>query len=134
MLRGHLLHDMLQSMGFGLLEIVAAIQRVEPRVKEELGPVSGSNDHAAAGQALSVLSQDKVNAAAFEVGKGADDAVRGHDGLVNDHERLQALGLHNVRLKIEGWVHDQSRRGQVKEEGCVRVQGHGVSEGWDGAP
>lgn len=83
-----LLHDVFQRMALGLLEVVAAVQRVEPGVEEELGPFSTAQDQASARESLVVLGQDEVNPIAFQMAEGLDHAVRGHNGLVNEHEAL----------------------------------------------
>lgn len=80
------------------------------------------------------MGEDKVDAIAFEMGKGADDTVRGDDRLVNNHEGLESRGIHDVRLQTEGGVHDQGGAREVEDERCVWVEGHGVSEGGDGGP
>ena len=80
------LHNMLERMAFGFLEIVAAVQRIKPSVQEKFGPVGVADEQAPASQTIAILREDEIDALAFEVREGFDDAVRGHDGLVGDHE------------------------------------------------
>lgn len=116
-----------QRVRLGLLEVVAPVQRVEPGVEEEFGPVPVAEDEAAGRQALLVLGHDKVNVVALEVRKGLDDAVRRDHGQVLDHVLLQVLGAHDVVDDVELGVHDERVLVQVPDVLGVWKLGQGVS-------
>lgn len=40
--QSNILHNMLKRMSLCLLEIVASVERIEPGVEEELGPIAGA--------------------------------------------------------------------------------------------
>ena len=128
------LHDVLERVALGFLEIVAAVQRVEPGVQEELGPLGVADQQAAAREALAVLREDEVDALAFEVREGLDDAVRRHDGLVGDHEGFEFGGLQDYAGEGFAGVHDEGGGGEVEDPVGVWVDGQGVAEGGHGGP
>lgn len=61
----YLLHDMLERVVFGLLEVVTSVDGVEPGVQEELCPLSVSDDKTARRQAVLVLGDDKIYSVTF---------------------------------------------------------------------
>lgn len=128
------LHDVLERVALGLLEVVAAVQRVEPGVEEELGPVRVADQQAAAGQPVVVLRQHEVHALALQVRERLDHAVRRHDGLVDDHEAFELRGREDFVREGLARVHDEGGGREVEEPLGVGVQGQGVSEGRDGGP
>ncbi|KAI4129780.1 MAG: hypothetical protein LQ338_002090, partial [Usnochroma carphineum] len=64
-----------QSMALRFLEVVAPVQRIEPRVQEELGPVASLQYQAPLTQALAVLRQYQIDPIALEIRKCLDHAV-----------------------------------------------------------
>ena len=91
---------MLQRMTLRLLKIITPINRIEPRVEKVLCPVAIPHDNTRRYQPLFILRDDKVDAVAFEVSERLDYAVRGDDGLVGEHDVLEARGLQHVRLQV----------------------------------
>lgn len=102
----NVLNDMLQRVRLGFLEIVAPVDGIEPGVEEVLGPLPIPYDDAGRHQALLVLCDDEVYSVALEISESLDDTVRGHYGLVGDHDVLEAGGLEYVRLEVDVRVHD----------------------------
>lgn len=128
------LHDVLERVALGFLEIVAAVQRVEPGVQEELGPVGIADEQASARQTFAVLREHEIDALAFEVREGLDDAVGGHDGLVGDHEGFEFGGLQDYAGEGLAGVHDQGGGREVEDPMGVWVEGQGVAESGHGGP
>jgi hypothetical protein len=116
-------------MALGFLEVVAAIQRVEPGVQEELCPVCVADQEAAACQAVAVLREHEIDAFAFQVCEGLDHAVRGHDGRVGDHQAFQLRGREDFVGEGFAGVHDQGCGGEVEEPMGVGVLCQRVAEG-----
>src|SRR4051812_22953083 len=71
-----------QCMRLGLLKVVAPVQRIEPRVEEELCPVPVPQQEAGHGHAHVVLRHDKVNVLGADVAKRLDDALGRHHAVV----------------------------------------------------
>lgn len=84
------LYEMLEGVRLSLLKVVAAVERVVPRVQEELCPLALAHDECAGTQALVVLRQDQVDVFGAAGVECADYAVGRDDGLVGNHERLEA--------------------------------------------
>lgn len=113
-------------MRLGLLEVVAPIQRIKPRVEQELGPVAVAHDEAPRREAVLVLRQREVDLLAAQVREGADDAVGRDDGLVLDHQGVHLLRGHDL-LDRQRRVHDQRVLVQEPEVLGVRVIVQGVA-------
>ena len=101
------LHHVLQSMPLRLLKVITPVERVIPRIQEELGPLSGSDQQTASRQTLPILRDDKIHPLAFEVGEGLYDAVGRHDGFVGDHERFQLSWVEQLFVQRFAGVHDE---------------------------
>ena len=97
-----------QSVSFCFLKIIATIERVEPGVQEELGPFAPPYHEATLTETLSILREDQVDLVAFKVGEGSNDAVRRDHGLIPQHQRFEALLIHDVGSEGELRVHDQA--------------------------
>ena len=122
------LHDVLKGVALRFLEVVATVQRVEPGVQEELGPVVAlfctagvAEQEAAVREVVAILGEDEGGFGGGEVGEGVDDAVGGHDGDVFEHEGFE--GAEDVGLDGEGGVGDEGVRGEGEEPGRVWVKG-----------
>lgn len=97
--RVNLLHDMLQRMRLRLLEVVASVDRIEPRVQEVLGPLSIPNNEAVLRQSIFVLSNNKIYPISFEVSERFDDTVWWYYRLMDDHEFFELRGREDVRCE-----------------------------------
>ena len=97
-----------QCVGFGLLEVVAAIERVEPCVQEEFRPFASPEDETTLTETLAVLCEDQVDLVAFEVCEGPDDTVWWYHGLIPKHHRLKALLVHDMGSEGDFWIHNQA--------------------------
>ncbi|KAB8346042.1 hypothetical protein FH972_023094 [Carpinus fangiana] len=128
------LDEMLEGVALGALEAVAAVQRVEPAVKEEPGPLAALDQHRVLAEALVVLREDKLNAVVVARLERVDDAVRGHHRHVGDHEVLEARLGGDVGVDGEVWAHEERMLVKVKEPCAVREERHGVAEGGDFGP
>ena len=115
-----------QSVGFCFLKIIAAIERVEPGVQEELCPFAPPYHKAPLTETLPILRKDQIDLVAFKVCERPNDAVRRDHGFIPQHQRFEALLVHDVRGEGDFWVHDQAVRRQAEEVGRMRVLGHGV--------
>ena len=113
-------------MSFCFLKIIAAIERVEPRVQEELRPFAPPYYKATLTETFSILREDQIDLVAFEVCECSDDAVRRDHGLIPQHQRFEALLVHDVRGEGEFRVHDQAVGRQAEEVGRMGVLGHGM--------
>lgn len=103
-------------MALGLLKVIAAINGIEPRVQKVLCPLAIANNKTTRRQPVLVLRDYQVNAISLDVAEGFDDAIRGHDGGVCDHQFFKACGCENVRFEREGGRHDQGGAVEVPEE------------------
>lgn len=84
-------------MSLSLLEVVTSVQRIQPRLKEELGPFSVAENNVVMYETRFVLRQNNINVVSTEMTKSLDDAVRRHNGLTANHQRLQLFRLqHNI--------------------------------------
>ena len=128
------LHDMLQCMALGFLEVVAPVEWIKPRIEEELGPVATPDQQTTTRQAFSVLREDEVYALAAQVRESLDDAVGRHDRFVDDHQALQLPRLEEFRVKWLARVHDQRRAREVEQPRCMWPLGHGMSDRRHHAP
>ena len=113
-------------MSFCFLKIIAAIERVEPRVQEELRPFAPPYHKAALTETLSILREDQIDLVALKVCERSDDAVGRDHGLIPQHQRFEALFVHDVRGEGDFRVHDQAVWRQAEEVGRMRVLGHGM--------
>jgi hypothetical protein len=130
----YVLHDMLQRMEFGLLEIIAAVDRIEPHVQEVLGPLAIPQYETARCKPVFVLGDNEIDAVALEVRKRLDDAVGRNDGRVGNHEGLELRRGKQRGVDRERGVHDQRRGVQVPEECGAREHRHGMAHGGDAGP
>ena len=73
-------------MAFSLLKVVRAIQGIEPRIQEKLGPFSPPQNEASMAQALSVLRQNEIGFITLEVTESMDNRVRRHHWNVFLHQ------------------------------------------------
>jgi len=96
-----------QRMRLGLLKVVAAVERVEPRLEEEAGPLAVLEHPAARRQAVLVLREEELDVAAAEMAKSLNDAIGRHDGIVLNHPLVQLGRVHNVGLDGAFGVHDE---------------------------
>lgn len=92
---------MLQRMPLRLLEIIAPIQGIEPRVQQILGPLAVADHHAVLAQPFVVLRQDKVDVGALQVAEGLDHTVGRDHAAVDQHDGFEARGGHDVVLDGE---------------------------------
>ena len=81
-------------MRFRFLEIVTSIERIEPGVDEELGPITVPQDKAAGRKSFLVLCEDKVHIFPLQMRERLDDAVGRDDGVVFNHDVLQLARSH----------------------------------------
>lgn len=114
-------------MRLRLLEIIAPIRGIKPRIEEEPRPLRVANQPAVGSQAVLVLRHHEVHVLGLEVAEGVDDAVGRHDGLVHDHLLLELRGRHDVSLDRQGRVHDERVDVDVPEPGGVGELGQGVA-------
>lgn len=113
-----------------LLEIVRAVQRIKPGVKEEFAPISPSDDETAWGQPISVLREHEIDLVPFQVRERLDNTVRWDNRLILEHLALQTLRGHNVAFNRQVWIHDQRVLVKIPEISAVREFGHCVSHSW----
>jgi hypothetical protein len=100
---------MFQRMEFGLLEVVAPVNRVKPHIQKVLGPLPVPYDEAARGQTVLVLRDDEVYSVAFQVAERLDDAVGWHDGRICEHDALELRGREHRRVDGDGGIQDYRR-------------------------
>lgn len=120
------LHDVLERVALSFLEIISPVQRVEPRVQEELGPVIAlfatagiAQQKAAVCEIVAVLGKDQRGLLSGEVGEGVDDAVGGDNGDVFEHKGLETL--EDVRFDGERGRGDERVRREGEEPWRVWV-------------
>ena len=126
--REHALHNVLEGVRLSLLEVVSAVDGVEPDIEEVVGPVAAADEEAGNAEPVAVLRDDEVDARALEVGKCLDDAVGRHDGLVGQHARLEPRRRRYVSTHGHGVVHDQRVAVQRPKPRRARERRHGVSQ------
>lgn len=114
-------------MCLGLLKVIAPINRIEPRLEEELGPVTVPHHQAARREALLVLREHKMDVVAAQVAERLDDAVGRDDRMILNHQLLQPRRLHDVLLDCQLRVHDEGVLVQEPDVLGVREFGDGVS-------
>lgn len=76
-------------MRLSLREIITPVQRIKPRIQEELGPLGIPDEETTGTQILLILRNHQINVLPAQVAEGADHAVGRHHGLVLDHQLLQ---------------------------------------------
>lgn len=121
-------------MPFRPLKVVVSVDRVEPDIKEELRPLSSSQDKAVDHQTFSILRQNEVDFLSFQPGERLNHAVRWNDRHVLQHQVFEALCVHDVLFYRHVVVHDQRLTVCEEEVGRLGVEGHGVSHGGDFCP
>lgn len=95
-----------QCVSLGFLEIVAAVERVEPCVQEELRPFTPPDQEAPLAETFVILCEDQINLVALQMRKGPDDTVWWNDWLIPDHQGLEALRIQKMRFERYRWVHN----------------------------
>lgn len=95
-----------QSMRLRLLKIITPIQRIKPRIQEELRPVPVLEHKTPRTQSLSVLRQHQIDSIAVQVSECFDHAVGRDDGIITQHELFEHFGREEVCAEVEGGVHD----------------------------
>ncbi len=73
-------------MRLGPLEVIGPVNRIEPRLQKELGPLSVPDDEAAGRQPLLVLRENDVHVLSLEMAESLNNAIRWNDGKVFLHE------------------------------------------------
>lgn len=116
------------------LEVVRAIQWIEPRIQEEFCPISVSDNHARRRQTVFVLRDDQVNLTSLEIRKRLDNTVWRYDGLILEQKTLETTRVHDVILNLEIWVHNQSTLIQVPEICAVRKLRKSMAQCGDSRP
>ena len=108
---------MLQRMTLRLLKVITPIDRIEPSIQEELGPLSVPHNKATRRQSIFVLCNDEIYSVALEVTESFDDAIGRYDGCVGDHVGFEFGGGEQVGVDGESVVHDEGAGIEVPEEG-----------------
>lgn len=119
-----------QSMSIRALEVIRAVQWIEPSVQQELRPIALAKEKARRCQSVLVLRQNEVDLLAPEMLEGSDDTFWRNDRLPSKHCLVQHLWLHDLLLDGDGWVHDQGVFMEEPEVFGVWVELQGVSHGW----
>jgi hypothetical protein len=130
----YILHDVLQSVKLGLLEIVRPVHGVEPDIQKVLGPLAIPDDEATRRQAILILSEDEVYPVPLQIAECLDDAVWRDNGCIGDHKRLEFGGGEEGGVNRDRGIHNQSGLVEVPEEFGAWVEGYGVAHGWDTSP
>lgn len=91
-----LIEEAYQCMRLRKFKIVAPIQRIKPRIKQESRPFSPFHDEAPWHETLLILSNYQVDVLLFQVAERFDDAIRWDDWNVLQHERFQTLFIEDV--------------------------------------
>lgn len=89
-----------------LLEIIRAVQWVEPCIQEKFTPVPSPEDKAPLRQSLLILSDHHINVLALQVRERLDDTIGRYNGLVLDHHAFEYFRVHDVGFDCEVWVHN----------------------------
>lgn len=108
-------------MSLSLLEIVASVERVHPRLNKELGPVTIADEKTVYHKPGFVLADDKGSLVSFQVSKSLDNAVRRYDGLVPDHQPLQLRRVRQLVLQGHVQLHDVGILVEEPDEFGIRV-------------
>lgn len=72
-------------MRLSLREIITPVQRIKPRIQEELSPLGIPDEETTWTQILLILRNHQINVLPAQVAEGTDHAVGRHHGLVLDH-------------------------------------------------
>lgn len=110
-----------KSVSLGLLKVVALVQRIHPRLDKELGPVAVSEDVAVSYEACIVLADDEGRIPSLKMAKSLNDAIRGHNWPILDHQALQLGRGHDLRLQSPIEVHDVGILIQEPNKGGIGV-------------
>lgn len=90
-----------QSMSIRALEVIRAVQWIEPSVQQELRPIALAEEEARRCQSVLVLRQNEVDLLALEMLEGSDDTFWWNDRLTSKHCLVQHLWLHNLLLDVD---------------------------------
>jgi hypothetical protein len=123
----YLLHNVLQGMILGLLEVVTPVDGVKPTVQEELCPLSVADDKTTRRQPVLVLRDDEIYSVTLQVAECLDDALWGNDGSVGDHVRLEFGWRKEGSVDGNVHVHDQGSVIEVPHEHGGGVECHGMA-------
>lgn len=104
-----------QAMSLGTLEVIRAVQRIEPRIKQEFRPIALTEHKTSRAQSMLVLRQNEVDLFALQVLESGNNTVRWNNRLPPKHCLLQLAWLHDVLLNGDAWVHDQGVLVEVPE-------------------
>ena len=121
-------------MRLRLLEIIAPIQRIKPRLEKEPRPLPVPDHHTPRRDARLVLRNHQIHILRLQMTKSLDDAVGRHDRHVLLHDLLQPRGRHDVLLDLELRVHHQPARVQEPYVAGVGVLSQRVAHGDHGGP
>lgn len=121
-------------MSLGLLEIVASVQRIHPRLKQELAPLAVPNHHAAGDQTRAVLADNEIDLIWPQVRKRLDNAIRRHNRVVLDHQALESLPIQQLVLQRLVHVHDVGVLVEVPDEAALGELGQRMSHSHEFRP
>lgn len=110
-----------KSVSLGLLKVVALVQRIHPSLDEELGPVTVSEDVAVSYEPCIVLADDESCITSLKMAKSLNDAIRGHNWPVLDHQAFQLGRRHDLRFQSPIEVHDIGILIQEPNKGGIGV-------------
>jgi hypothetical protein len=130
----YVLHNVLERMELGFLEVVAPVDGVEPDVQKVLCPLAVANDKAAWRQSVLVLGEDEVYAITLQVAECLDDAVGRDDGRIGHHGGLELRRGEERGVDRDRRVHDERGVVEVPEEGRAGVHGDGMAHGGHASP
>lgn len=121
-------------MRLSLLEIIALIQRIQPRFEEEFGPVAIPHDKAPRRQPVLVLRQHEPHVLPLQVAECLDDAVGRDNREVLLHELVEFCGVQDMLGDFDVRVHDECVLVEEPDVAGVGELREGVADRDDGGP
>lgn len=85
----HQRNEAYQAMSLGFCKIIAAIQRIKPKIEKKARKIAIPQDKTARAEVLTVLRDDQVHIFFLEVCECLDDAIWRNDGCVLHHHRFE---------------------------------------------
>lgn len=120
-------------MSLSLLEVVASIQWIEPRLRKVLSPVAVAQHYTVRCQSIAVLAYDQRSVLPSQVAKSLDDAIGRNDREAPDHQLLEVPRFHDVQQCLVR-IHDVCVLVEVPHIGAVWVFGQRMAHGQDLGP
>lgn len=121
-------------MCLGLLKIITPINRIKPRLQQKPRPLRIAQHKTRRSQPFFILREHKVDVLPAQVRKSLDNTIRRHDGVVDEHGRLELGGAHHVLLDGQLRIHDERVHVHVPKVCGVGVLREGVAHRDDFGP